>query len=257
MNEVATNWAAAPRKTVRTRIIKALRDADWKVSKYDRTKRLRDVLGDIDGRDWGHKLMALTGRKYGGTYDVPHAPDLYIRFGHERDENRRVIEKGEYVEPFVTTHAMTAWDGVKRGEEWRTFDWQDDGFTLRVGWLGDDGRIHDSGIGAYSGELKMFRKWFIWDSWIKYDWFGLRRWIYYKGLHMAVHEKKRFACHAIPPRNSGGYDHWHCQVPVGVIGMIRRRLNQPVTHPGPHIFRRMSWFEDGRVLHTSDQSGNK
>src|SRR4051812_3237158 len=116
---------SAPKETLRYRFLRALRHADWKAGKYDRTKRLRDILGDTDGRNWGHKLMAITGRNFGGSWSPPHAPDLYIRFGSERDENHRVLnpDKSAYNEPFVTKHAMTAWNGVRRGEEWRTFDW--------------------------------------------------------------------------------------------------------------------------------------
>jgi hypothetical protein len=260
---VMSELPAAPKQTLRYRINRQLREMDRKAGKYDHTHRLRALLGDsYDGQNWPHKLMALTGRLYCGNFDVPHAPDLYIRRGPERDEHRRVINPAQsmldkklaYSQTFITKDAMTAWDGVKRGEEWRTFDWQDDGHTLRVGWLGDDGRIHDSGIGEYSGELRMFRKWFIWDSWIKYDWFGLRRWLYYKGLHAAVHEKRPFTCQEIPPKNSGGYDHWHCEYPVGFVGMVKRRLGRPITHPGPHIFRAMRWDENGRLLSAMEEA---
>jgi hypothetical protein len=247
-----TNGAGVERKkhSIRTYALNQLRDWDRKAGKYDRTRRLQALLGGIDGRDWGHKLMALTGRNFGGNWNPPHAPDLYLRFGPERGENRHVlsIEKPSG-KPFITTHGMTAWDGVKRGEEWRTFDWQDDGHTLRVGWLSEDGYIHDSGIGAYSGELTLFRKWFIWDSWIKSDWFGLRRWLYYKGLHAAVHQKKPFTCQKVPPRNSGGYDHWHCIEPIGYSGTLRRWLDLPYEHPMPHRYARMEWTDSGQVRH--------
>lgn len=243
----------APPKTIRYRITKKLREMDRKAGKYDRTRRLREVIGENHGRnDWGHRLMALVGKDFCGNWDVPHAPDVYIRHSWARNEDGSVVP-GTQNDVIVTTHAMTAWDGVKRGEEWRTFDWQDDGLTLRVGWLGDDGRIHDSGIGAYSGELKMFRKWFIWDSWIKSDWFGLRRWLYYKGLHAAVHQKKPFACQAMPARNSGGYDHWYCQYPIGFVGMLRRRLNLPVKHSGPHLYHNMRWNDAGQVRHINEE----
>jgi hypothetical protein len=247
-----TNWAVAREKKWNYRLSSVLREWDRKAGKYDRTRRIQSLLGDLDGRDWPHKLMALTGRNHGGNWSPPHAPDLYIRVGAARTEDRKAIQtpKNEW-KPFVTKHAMTAWDGVKRGEEWKTFDWQDDAYTLRVGWLGDDGRIHDSGIGgSFSGEMKLFKKWFIWDSWIKSDWFGLRRWLYYKGLHYAVHQKRPFACHALPPRGSGGYDHWYCEVPIGFQNSIYRRLGIQINHQGPHIYRAMRWDENGRVQST-------
>lgn len=237
--------AAARPRTLRYRLDGWLRQLDRRAGKYDRTRRFRDaVLGVHGGRDWGHRLMALVGRNDTGSWGPPRARDLYVRVGWERREDRTAIE-GTQNERVETTRAMTAWEGVKRGEEWRTFDWQDDGHTLRVGWLGDDGRIHDSGIGAVSGEVARFRRWFLWDSWVKAQWCGLRPWLYYKGLHAAVHRKYPFTCQVTPPRGTGGYSHWYCTVPVGLLGALRRRLGLPVEHPMPHRYINYRWDGEG------------
>jgi catechol 2,3-dioxygenase-like lactoylglutathione lyase family enzyme len=237
--------AAAPRKTVAYRLDRWLRERDRQVGDYDRTRRFREVvLGVHGGRDWPHRLMALVGRDDCGNWSPPRGRDLYMRIGWERRADRTAIE-GTQNQRVHTTHGMTAWDGVRRGEEWRTFDWQDDGHTLRIGWLGDDGRIHDSGLGSVAGEVALFRRWFLWDSWIKFEWLGLRRWIYYQGLHRAVHRKYPWTCQAVTPPGTGGYNHWYCQVPIGRLGTVRRWLGWPVEHPMPHRYNNYRWDGQG------------
>jgi hypothetical protein len=241
---MTTGVAVRPR-SLQYRLDSLLRERDRRAGKYDRTVRFREVaLGTHGAHDWGHRLMALVGTRRTGSFEPPRARDLYMRVGWERREDRTAIE-GTQNRRVETTHAMTAWDGVKRGEEWRTFDWQDDGHTLRVGWLGDDGRIHDSGIGAVSGEVTRFRRWFLWDSWVKAQWCGLRPWLYYKGLHAAVHRKHPFTCQVTPPRGSGGYDHWYCTAPIGHLGTLRRWLGRPVDHPMPHRYHNYRWDDEG------------
>lgn len=226
---------AAPQRTIRHRIVRALRESDRKAGKYDRTKRLRDLIDAHGGRDWGHRLMALTGRNDTGSWGPPRGRDLYIRDEWVYTDDH---SKGEH-QRHITRHAMTAWDGVKRGESWRTFDWQDDGMTLRVGWLGDDGRLHDSGIDGRA-ELRLFRRWFLWDSWAKAEWFGLRRWLYYKGLSHAVDHRVPFTCGLTPPSGSGGYSHWHCDVRRPLLAILSGRRTQ---HDGPHRFNNYRWDE--------------
>lgn len=67
--------------------------------------------------------------------------------------------------------------------------------------------------------------------WHRLDWYGLRSWLYAQALHSAVHERKPFSCQAVPPRGTGGYDHWHCQ--------LRRR------HDGMHRFNNYVWGDVG------------
>lgn len=218
-----------------------LRERDRRAGRYDRTARFRTVaLGTHGQTDWPHRLMALVGRDDQGSWSPPRVRDLYLR--HNRDGSTT-----------TTRDAVAAWDGTrKRGEEWRTFDSQDDGFTARVGYLGDDGRLHDTGLQGRR-ELALFRRWLLWDGWVKAEWFGLRRWLYYQGLHRAVERRVRWTCQAVPPRDSGGYQHWHCQVRVGAWGTLRRRLGQPFRHPEPHRFNNYTWTDGAaRVRYVTD-----
>lgn len=51
-----------------------------------------------------------------------------------------------------------------------------------------------------------------------------------------MHDRKPFACQALPDRRSGGYRHWHCQ--------LRK------WHRGDHRFRNYTWAGPGhRVVH--------
>jgi len=232
---------AAARRTLRYRAVRALRQRARASGDYDRYARLIDVIGEHrPWWDWGHRLMALSGTYRGGSSEPPRARDLYMRVGWARREDNHHAIEGSENERVETTHAMTAWEGVKRGEEWRTFDWQDDGHTLRVGWLNDEGRITDSAIGASQGEMARFRRWFIWESWVKASWCGLRPWLYYRGLHAAVEERRPLTCQLTPPRGSGGYSHWHCGIRRPLLAILLGRRQQ---HPGPHRFKNYTWTE--------------
>ncbi len=63
------------------------------------------------------------------------------------------------------------------------------------------------------------------------EWFGVRRWLYFKALHAHVERKIPFTCQVTPDRGSGGYDHWHCQ--------LKRR------HEGKHRFNMYTWIGSG------------
>lgn len=233
---------AQPPHDLRWRLVRWLRERDRRAGKHERTRRLRELLDAGGNRDWGHRLMTLVGRNDCGNWGPPRGRDLYIRdewvyppglagsaTSKAQMEHRRQ----------VTHHAMTAWDGVKRGETWRTFDWQDDGHTLRVGFLGSDGRLHDSGIDGRE-ELRLFRRWLLWDSWVKAEWLGLRRWLYYRGLSHAVDHRERLSCGLTPPEGSNGYSHWHCTLRRPLWAILTGRRTQ---HPGPHRFLNYTWTE--------------
>lgn len=236
--------AMAPPRTLRRRIVRALQQADWRAGKYDRTRRLRDVIGDhIPWWDWGHRLMALVGRNDTGSWGPPRVRDLYFLHEYEKGD----LETGKPGRAWLRTtrDGMTAWDGRRgkhgREESWKAFDSQDDGMTIRVGWLGDDGRLHDTGIDGRK-EIALFRRWLLWDSWVKAEWFGLRRWLYYKGLHAAVEIKVPFTCQLVPPAGSGGYSHWHCTVRRPLLAVLAGRRT---AHDGPHRFGSYRWVGSG------------
>jgi hypothetical protein len=163
--------------------------------------------------DWGHRVMILVGRDDGGSYDVPRPRDLWFR--HDAGK-------------LITT---TDYSVVRKNNdgEWRIFDSQNDGHEVVVGYWphpNGDGRIQQSGLDGRA-EQRLFLRWFVWDGWIKADWFGFRRWLYYKALSAAVQHKIPFTCQQVPPPSSGGYSHWHCE--------LRRK------HHGDHRFRNYTW----------------
>lgn len=188
--------------------------------------------------DWGHPLMALAGRPNCGGWDPPRAYDLWFRHPDHHGNTPWLATHGQIKQRcgLLTTSSYDVVRATNDGE-WRIFDSQDDGHTIRIGYWphpNDDGRLHDSGIYG-TREMRLFLRWLLWDDLAKARWLGLRSWLYYKGLHQAVHDRKPFTCQAVPDRGSGGYDHWHCQ--------LRRR------HSGHHRFRSMTWADGGPVEH--------
>lgn len=183
-------------------------------------RRAFDALApDRPWWDWGHRVMALTGRDDSGSWGVPRPRDLWFRKVNGRMQTTR---------HYADVRANPS-------EDWRIFDSQNDGFEIIIGWWphpahGRGGQIHRDGLDGRA-EIELFRRWFF-TEWAVSEWFGLRRWAYYKGLHAAVNQRIPFTCQVTPPRESGGYDHWHCQE--------RKR------HAGPHRFRNYTW-DGGQV----------
>lgn len=141
--------------------------------------------------DWGHRVMVLVGRWDGtGTYNVPRGRDLWYW------EDGKLRTTYDYAE--VRAHPE---------REWKIFDVQNEGFEVKLGYWGD--RIAFYGFDR--AELRLFRRWDFWECRARGEWFGLRRWLYYRALHHAVHLKRPFACNQIPGAGTGGYSHWHCQ----------------------------------------------
>lgn len=240
---------AARRQTPTRRLDSWLRHQDWKAGRYDRTRRFREVvLGGHGQDDWPHRVMALVGRDDSGNWGPPRVRDLYLRRLYPNGPVKSLRGTRPWLE--TTRDGSYAWLGVKeRHEEWRCFDSQDDGTTVRVGYLGDDGRLHDTGVQG-TAELRAFRRWLLWDGWVKAEWLGLRRWVYYRALHAAVDRRVRFTCQVTPDQNSGGYSHWHCGVQIGLLGTLRRRAGRINLHTGAHRYRNYRWEGPGtRVSH--------
>jgi hypothetical protein len=149
--------------------------------------------------DWGHRLMILVGENRTGDYGVPRGRDLWYRFADENEARGRIITTHRYADVRAT-----------QGQDvsWRVFDVQDEGGTVKLGYWGD--RIAHYGLSRR--ELALFRRWDFWECRVRGEWFGLRRWLYFRGLHAAVQLKKPFACNVTPPRGTGGYSHWHCEL---------------------------------------------
>lgn len=176
--------------------------------------------------DWGHMLMTLVGQNRTGDYDAPRGRDLWYRFANENESRGRIITTHRYAD-------VRATEG--QDVSWRIFDVQDDGGTVVMGFYGD--RIAHYGLSRR--ELALFRRWDFWECRLRGEWFGLRRWLYFKGLHAAVHQRIPFTCQQAPPRGSGGYDHWHCE--------LRGKHTE-------HRFRAYVWTDD-RVTHRPSEPG--
>jgi hypothetical protein len=149
--------------------------------------------------DWGHRLMTLVGDYRTGSYETPRGRDLWYRFADENEARGRIITTHRYADVRAT---------AGQDVSWRVFDVQDEGGTVQIGFWGD--RIAHYGMSRR--ELALFRRWDFWECRARGEWFGLRRWLYYKGLHAAVHQRIPFTCQQTPPRGSGGYNHWYCQL---------------------------------------------
>lgn len=214
----------------RNKLRRALYKRGW--TRGPLTGSMRHRLHDIVGNrhpwyDWGHLLMTLIGQYRSGSWDAPRVRDMWFRQGPTRGS-------------FITTRS---YEDVRNtpNNEWRIFDSQDDGHTILIGWYPrpDDprGNIHLSGLDG-KPEQRLFLRWFLWDGLIKAEWFGLRTWIYYKALHRAVQIRRPFTCQQQPSRNSGGYDHWYCELPK--------------RHKGPHQVRMYAWDESGRCEYLGD-----
>ena len=178
------------------------------------TQRIRDLRkARYRGYDWGHRVMILVGRNDdSGSYGVPRPGDLFFRFDNGKLRTTR-------------DHADVC--AVNDGE-WRVFDSQNDGFEVVIGYWPEPGggQIQRTGLDGRV-EQRLFLRWFVWDGLVKAEWFGLRRWLYYKALHAVVEDKVPFTCQVTPPPSSGGYSHWHCRE--------RRK------HKGDHRFRNYTW----------------
>lgn len=174
--------------------------------------------------DWGHRVMVLVAREDGGSFDgIPRVRDLWF---HQPDDSRRLVTARDYADVRANPHAA-----------WRVFDSQNDGHEIVIGWWPNGhGNISRDGLSGRD-EQRLFARWWIWDGWVKAEWCGLRRWLYFKALHAVVHERIPFACQVTPDRDSGGYDHWYCQ--------LRRR------HNGDHRYRNYTWAGPGsKAVHS-------
>ncbi|QTF81780.1 hypothetical protein SEA_BEEGEE_77 [Gordonia phage BeeGee] len=210
-----------------------MRTRGWTMSALDDTvrSRLARAVGDWNRwHDWGRPVMWLVGRYDCGNAGPPRGRDLWwiptqyvegIATSLVADFDQRF---GCYITTRYTDVSATIGD-----IPWRIYDLQDDGLTTKVGLYPNhpDHGGHMQPLPWQDINAGLFVWWFLWQHKAKSQWFGLRRWIYYKALHAAVHGKVPFTCQQAPPPRSGGYSHWHCELPR--------------KHVGAHRFRNYSW----------------
>lgn len=212
----------------------AMQDRGYMDSSMDDTlrSRLARALGDwYHWYDWGHPVMWLVGRYDTGSAGVPRGRDLWW-IPTEYVEDRLALSLVADCEQRYGCYITTEYTVVRTtGAEidWRVYDLQDDGRTVKVAlWPNrpeHDGR--EQPLPWQELKVDLFLWWYVWQHKGKAQWFGIRPRIYYKALHAAVNRKIPFTCQVVPEKGSGGYSHWHC-------GLKRR-------HSGPHRYVNYIW----------------
>jgi len=187
--------------------------------------------------DWGHRVMIFTGSDFGGNWQEPTSetwwyragqPTRMWRTGYPRTTNVEIIS--DYRQFMALTEGMVPDDDAHY--EWRAIGFnQDDELHLGRQFWG----MQFHGLSYW--ELPIVAKYLRRHR--RRTWFGVRPWLYSQALHSAVSTRKPFACNAVPPSGSGGYDHWHC-------GEKRRHL-------GPHRFGNSTWNDGGKVGHSPQE----
>lgn len=217
-------------------LVSLMRKQGWNTSKHD--GRLTGRAYHIAARrsrwwDWGHPVMILVGTSVGGNYAEPTPPTWWYRQGPAKSMARtgfplHPLSTYEIITDYETFSERTGGLNEDQMHEWQAICVDQDG-DLILGhryWGGNFYSLSKSDTALLRRYLRMWRR---------LDWFGLRSWLYKQALHAAVHQRKPFACHAVPSKGSGGYDHWHCTQ--------RRR------HPGRHQFNNYLWDDDASVEH--------
>lgn len=240
--------AAAPRKTLRRRLWRAMYDAGWNRHEGTVRHRLTEVVGDRrPWYDWGHPLMSLVGRYRCGNTEFPRGEDLWwIPTEYVEGPAASWLADFEQRNGCYITWSFKDVQAT-RDVPWRIFDLQDDGHTIVIGLYPHlpehDGRIQPLPVWSSMNaeQMRLFLWWFLVKHKGQAQWLGARTWLYGKALHAAVAQKIPFTCQITPAKGSGGYGHWHCQ--------LRRR------HAGAHRFRNYTWMPGSRVEHAPHPLG--
>ena len=212
---------------------RVMQDRGWMMSALDDTMRSRvaRAFGDwYHWWDWGKPVMWLVGRYDSGSAGVPRGRDLWW-IPTEYVEGlalNLVADCEQRFGCYITTDYATV-RGTGGDIDWRIYDLQDEGRTVKVGlWPNrPEHKGHIQPLPWQELKVDLFLWWYLWEHKGKAQWFGLRYWVYYKALHATVHQKIPFTCQVTPDRDSGGYTHWHC--------------DQKRRHAGPHRYRNYIW----------------
>lgn len=234
--------SAAPKRTLRRRLWRKMYDAGWTRVGMDDTLRSRVAHAVNEQKhwyDWGHPVMWLVGRYHCGNTEPPRGRDLWW-IPKEYVEGVAASLVADYEQRFGC-YVTRRYEDVRATSpdiEWRIYDLQDDGRTVKIGvWPHapeHDGRVQPMPTWHTMDakrEMRLFLWWYLWEHKGKAQWFGLRPWAYYKALHAVVNDKRPFSCQRTPDKGAGGYSHWHCQ--------LRKR------HKGEHRFRNYTWGGSG------------
>lgn len=182
-----------------------------KVPQNSLRKRIHAIVSDRHRWwDWGHPLMVLVGHNIGGNWDEYEPPTWFYRFGAPGLQRytkfpTHGLKTIEIVKDYKTFRALTEGFNEDQMYEWKAIGTNQDR-DLHLGHQFWGGTFYDLNY----WEMKLVRKYL--NQWRRHDWYGLRSWLYKQALHNAVDGHNPFSCGFVPPRGSGGYSHWHCQL---------------------------------------------
>lgn len=183
---------------------------------------------------WGPRLVVLTGSDYGGTYQEPKPPTWWYTEAPSKRQRHTGYPSRRY-------RIVTDWEQMRRETSEHHYDDPPDGWWS-VG-CGQDGELHLGrmywGGGFYGlnhAEQRIVARWLRMAR--RHDWWGLRTWLWQQGLHASVHRRKPRSCHAVPARGSGGYNHWHCELPRH--------------HSGAHRHKQYRWTRNNPVIRVTE-----
>jgi hypothetical protein len=217
-----------PKRPVRDLLTKAMRRRGWNHRTPDDGIRHRVWALTSQRRpwwDWGHRLMILVGSNDCGNWSEPSPPTWWYRQGPPK----KMARTGYPRHPLSTYEIVTNYDEFRAKTEGlnedQMYEWQAIG-------VNQDGELYlghrfwgGNFYGMRKDDTALLRRYL--RMWHRLDWFGTRSWLYSQALHAAVERKVPFSCQAVPPKDSGGYNHWHC--------------DQKRKHEGPHRFGNYEW----------------
>lgn len=229
--------AQQPKRTLRRRLWKIMYDAGWTDVEMDDTLRSRVARAVYDAHhwyDWGHPVMWLVGRYDSGNAGAPRGRDLWwIPTEYVEGVAGSLVADFETRHGCYVTRKYSDVAATTPDIEWRIYDLQDEGRTVKVGlWPNSpEHGGHIQPLPWHQLNVGLFLHWYLIEHKLKAQWLGLRPWAYWKALHAVVDNKVPFACQANPDKAEGGYSHWHCQ--------LKKR------HRGPHRFVNYTWDGPG------------
>lgn len=208
------------------RIARLMRKRGWNYRTPDNGLRRRAYdLASCHYRwwDWGHRLMILTGSDFGGNWQEPRPPTWWV---HRLPTKPMRFTKY----PMRRYEIVTDYDEMRERTRGLDEDGMCDWDAICVDSNGElvTGKRYWGGPPPYgmdSQQARILARYL--RMWRRHDWYGARSWLHSQALHAAVHQKRPLSCGAVPPRGSGGYDHWHCQ--------LKRN------HDGVHRFNLYTW----------------
>lgn len=222
------------KRTASRRLANRMRRHGWLGDDDALRTRVYRIVSDYRGRwwDWGHPVMTLVGSGWGGNYQEPTPPTWWYR---TETSPRRMWRTGY---PRTRLRVVKDYDAFRDATEGLQSD-SDEHYPWRAICTSQDNDLHlgrqywgGDFYGLSFAEMRLLTIWLI--RWEFTNWFGLRSWIYTQALHAAVHQRKPFTCQQTPPKGSGGYTHWHCQ--------LKRN------HTGPHRFNNYTWSPADREV---------